>query len=289
MNYWRMSFRIGSRGDEMWPVCQKRGIAAIGYFSNDGRPIVKDCSKITVEEYNNNWRQKDPRNITGRSSLRKVAYEMKIGDVIYAKQGTEIVGRGKITSTYKYDPSILKGSQVVDWHHYVKVDWEKDFQKVSICLGAELTTVLQLKGERLHRLKAALASANRKSIEDIVAQDLAALNSEETYPEGPSKGRRYVNYYERNPELRKAATQIHGFRCTICGFDFKEYYGERGREYIEAHHLRPVSSCDEKTLVNPKTEMTVVCANCHRMMHRRKDNVLSPQELKKLIVKAKRE
>ncbi len=44
MNYWRMAFRIGDRGYEMWQDCYNRGIAAIGYYTDDGKPVVKDCS-----------------------------------------------------------------------------------------------------------------------------------------------------------------------------------------------------------------------------------------------------
>jgi 5-methylcytosine-specific restriction protein A len=68
-----------------------------------------------------------------------------------------------------------------------------------------------------------------------------------------------------------------------CNFDFKQRYGERGSNFIEVHHLKPVSSLDEATLVDPKTEMAVVCSNCHRMIHREKDNVLSLDELREII------
>lgn len=43
----------------------------------------------------------------------------------------------------------------------------------------------------------------------------------ETYVEGGPK-RQYVNVYERNPELRRAAISYHGTRCAACGFDFGE-------------------------------------------------------------------
>ena len=148
MNYWRMAFRVGPQGDEMWPDCRKRGIAAIGYYTSDGRPIVGDCSKLTENEYDNLWRRKDPKNTTGRASLRNVAYRMKIGDMIYVKQGPYIVGRGKVTSGYQHNPRILKGT-ASEWEHFVKVDWETDFHPIKILLGAELTTVLPLSGNRL--------------------------------------------------------------------------------------------------------------------------------------------
>lgn len=123
-------------------------------------------------------------------------------------------------------------------------------------------------------------------IEAIVDEDLNSLDieegREERYNEG-GKLKRYVNYYERNRGLNIAARRIHGTKCMVCGFDFGKQYGERGSGYIEVHHLHPVSSLKEKTEVDPKTEMAVVCSNCHRMIHRKKDNVLSLKELKILL------
>ena len=74
---------------------------------------------------------------------------------------------------------------------------------------------------------------------------------------------------ERNARLAKEAKRIHGYTCKLCGFDFEQGYGEIGREYIEAHHLTPISKLKgEKLLLNPTTDFTVLCANCHRMIHR---------------------
>jgi hypothetical protein len=119
------------------------------------------------------------------------------------------------------------------------------------------------------------------SIEATVEADLDSyFAEEEEFFEG-MKVRMYT--YERNPKLRSKAILLHGYKCKACGFDFKEKYGERGSEFIEVHHLNPVSSHEKETSLDPKTEMTVVCSNCHRMIHRRKDKILSLEELKKII------
>ncbi len=89
--------------------------------------------------------------------------------------------------------------------------------------------------------------------------------------------------YERNPENRKRAIEIHGVQCSVCGFDFEIFYGERGNGYIEVHHTKPLSSLDDKIVVNPYTDLVPVCSNCHRMIHRNKDRVLSIDEMKKII------
>lgn len=129
-----------------------------------------------------------------------------------------------------------------------------------------------------------LAASQTPTHEDVVDSDLDSLREEEEYFEG-SKKKRFTNYYERDPKLRAAAVQYHGVACKVCGFDFGEVYGERGRGYVEVHHLRPVSTLEGKTKVDPKKDMTVLCSNCHRMVHRRKGYVLAPEELKRLLEK----
>lgn len=75
---------------------------------------------------------------------------------------------------------------------------------------------------------------------------------------------------DRNARLAKAAKQLHGFVCKACGFDFERAYGELGRGYIEAHHLTPLSALPLNTPIalSPRDDFTVVCGNCHRMLHR---------------------
>ena len=60
----------------------------------------------------------------------------------------------------------------------------------------------------------------------------------------------YTTQYERNPTLRKRAIQIHGTSCMACGFNFFEFYGQRGKNYIEVHHVIPISEFKKEILVN---------------------------------------
>lgn len=93
----------------------------------------------------------------------------------------------------------------------------------------------------------------------------------------------YGKRYERNAKLREAAIRIHGYRCNICGFDFAEKYGDVGKDYIEVHHVKPLYQGLQD--VNPETDMICVCANCHRMIHRKKTAILQPEELERMIQK----
>lgn len=74
---------------------------------------------------------------------------------------------------------------------------------------------------------------------------------------------------ERNKKLSLKAKSVHGYKCKACGFDFEKTYGNIGKEFIEAHHLTPLSMLKgQKVTLDPKSDFTVLCANCHRMIHK---------------------
>ncbi len=72
----------------------------------------------------------------------------------------------------------------------------------------------------------------------------------------------------------------------VCDFNFELKYGERGKDYIEVHHINPISSHEGMEVeINPETDLVPVCSNCHRMIHRRHDDVLSVEQLKAFLRK----
>lgn len=94
-------------------------------------------------------------------------------------------------------------------------------------------------------------------------------------PQDQFDGQRRIKHHkrierQRNGKLAKDAKRIHGHICQGCGFDFFKVYGEKGSKYIDAHHLVPLSSLTEDgpVLLNLLKDFSVLCANCHRMIHR---------------------
>lgn len=91
---------------------------------------------------------------------------------------------------------------------------------------------------------------------------------------------------ERNSAVIKIAKQRFKERygkltCEVCEFDFNKHYGKIGEDYIEGHHTKPVSEMidNEETKVE---DIALVCANCHRMLHRKRP-WLAVNELKELL------
>jgi hypothetical protein len=55
--------------------------------------------------------------------------------------------------------------------------------------------------------------------------------------------------------------------CEGCEFEFQMRYGVRGLDFIEAHHSTPIAHIKAGTKLKV-TDLNMVCANCHRMLHR---------------------
>jgi 5-methylcytosine-specific restriction enzyme A len=68
--------------------------------------------------------------------------------------------------------------------------------------------------------------------------------------------------------------------CEVCGFDFEQTYGERGRGYIECHHIVPLHVAGPRT--TRLVDLALLCANCHRIIHARPP-WLTPAELRSVV------
>ena len=69
---------------------------------------------------------------------------------------------------------------------------------------------------------------------------------------------------KKNSELKRSGR----LSCEACGITFEQVYGERGRDFIECHHTKPLHAMKpgEKTKL---VDLVLLCANCHRMVHRK--------------------
>ena len=92
---------------------------------------------------------------------------------------------------------------------------------------------------------------------------------------------------ERRPRLRAAALEIHGYLCQVCGFVFERTYGAWGRGFVEVHHLQELGAVPaEGVEMDPATDLPVVCANCHRTIHRKAKRALTLVQLRRIIANA---
>lgn len=123
-------------------------------------------------------------------------------------------------------------------------------------------------------------------LRSIDAEKVIELTQEDDeFSEGKLSLKKHLQR-ERNPKLISRAKALFlsnngRLYCEVCDFDFKGKYGDLGENFIEAHHIKPVSTMNdgEKTRID---DIVMVCSNCHSMIHRKKP-WLNKDELKKLI------
>ena len=178
-------------------------------------------------------------------------------------------------------------------------DYTKGWQSMGILhyLGLKKEFRALFKGKSIETAVAELKETEDSSYQDLIRilegivqpevifqQDIESeiVEDYEIRSEG-KKTQYYTTRYERNPQNRQQAIAIHGTKCMACGFDFEKFYGERGKDYIEVHHIVPLATRDQQVNIDPRTDLIVVCSNCHRMIHRRKNDILTLEGLKRII------
>lgn len=110
------------------------------------------------------------------------------------------------------------------------------------------------------------------------ALDTVELTTDDAvFLEGRKKLKQHI-VRERNYRLvflaKKTFKEQHTGRlfCEACNFCFKDKYGVLGENFIEAHHIKPISALqdDETTRV---ADLMMLCSNCHSMVHRIKEEM----------------
>jgi hypothetical protein len=93
------------------------------------------------------------------------------------------------------------------------------------------------------------------------------------FPEGKLVERLHRSR-ERNSKVIQVAKEnfrkLHGrLYCQVCEFDFKDTYGQIGADFIEGHHTIAVKDMPPDYKTKPE-EIAMLCANCHRMVHKKR-------------------
>lgn len=145
---------------------------------------------------------------------------------------------------------------------------------------------------RFERIERNLFNVSFIDIKDIGNEANDNFESEVYDTAGNAEGRRLARYttkYERNSRNRLNAIKIHGTKCKACGFDFEKVYGAYGKNFIEVHHIKPLYDLEQEEIIDPKTDLVCLCSNCHRMIHRKRDSILTIEQLKQIIIPFKYE
>lgn len=260
MTHWRMAFRAGTNGEEMWPHCHRRGVAVIEYTPVDDL----DLSQYSPGEPKTAWSQLAPSQSV---SLRRFVVEMAVGDVIYVKQGQRIVGKGVVASDYFFDKkNRIKGPDGTPWQHQRRVEWVAGFPELPVKVGKQqVVTLISLTKEDVGIIERAVGNC---------FGDDSAIEGTKTEVVQIRR--------ERSQSLRDKAFNAAKGICCVCRRDFSKLLDGRGVRVLQVHHRNQLASADQPT-VTRLSDLAVVCANCHLLLHLDPKNALTVEALHRLL------
>jgi hypothetical protein len=87
---------------------------------------------------------------------------------------------------------------------------------------------------------------------------------------------------------RKVKADTGSLRCESCHFDFEQVFGPSLEGFCEVHHRNPLSS-DDTERETRLDDLAVLCANCHRAIHRLGPEMPTVGELAAMIRRSKRQ
>ncbi|WP_165637716.1 HNH endonuclease [Bradyrhizobium shewense] len=71
----------------------------------------------------------------------------------------------------------------------------------------------------------------------------------------------------RQEKLLDELERKGSIRCEVCLVDLVEQYGKHGLAGYEIHHRKPIANGSRETYLK---DLAILCANCHRVLHRTK-------------------
>jgi hypothetical protein len=215
---------------------------------------------------------------------------IEVGDrLFFLRLGAEpkgILGAGRaVTAVYEdthHDP-IRRGSGEAALYVRAEFDRILDPQTepilslVSLRRGrlARINWNTQVSGNSLDAVSAELERLWRAHLLEVDHPD----SSGEELSDCDSEQREALIHHRRRegklrkPKIEQVIRDKARLACEVpgCGFDFFDVYGEIGREFAHVHELSALGVHDGQS--EPElSELAIVCANCHAMIHRRGAN-----------------
>lgn len=284
--FWKIS--PGKEG-EGWKDCLKNGTIGIGWAHDTD---LHDYTEEEIEEYTESKGIKIPGYVANQ--LSKFIFQIKKDHIIVAYSSpSTIYGIGIVEENiWEFNRSVedkkycLRNTRKVNWINSF-LPQKIDNEEVIAELGVRQTIKAIQKQFFIDKILPLIPEDSKTKIYDLIIRSEISdfPNIEEDELDLSFKEKKKLRLHkslDRDPKLIKEAKKFHGYTCMACGFNYEEKYGEIGEDYIEAHHLIPFAELDENVDLSPKTDLVVLCANCHRMIHRFEDTS-NIKKFKKLI------
>lgn len=172
------------------------------------------------------------------------------------------------TSRYHY--SLARDTEFDQFRGRIRIEWDKQenrWFRQNLDANRRIVAVKDPTGKWV-------TPTGRESLLNlkvVPAVEQSDLDWPSSYKEG-GRNLRSHSAIERNGTLIRDSKarfkKLHGrLFCQACEFDFLAVYGE---DYIECHHTIPVHKLPSNGFTSIE-DVALLCANCHRIIHRRRE------------------
>ncbi len=266
MANWRMAFRNGTNGFDLWPdYCCRLGIAIIQYTPING----VDLSLYTVDRLPDEWALLGSPQ---KTSLKRFVFEMKVNDIIYVKSGPQIIGKGVVISPYYFDREGVVTVDGIAWEHQRKIRWI-DVPPVPNSTNQNILTVKPLMIGDVSAIESQYRDYSYDTPSSATLSDIEGLRYEIV-----------TTTCQRSRKLRDRAMRQSRGICGVCKIDYSQVLAGRGIRVLQVHHKRMLSqrAAPARTSL---ADLVFVCANCHLLLHLDPRRPLTVSQLRKLLGK----
>lgn len=229
--------------------------------------IKEEFPGVSIEDVQNDYFLGELiNNQKGIYYFKKVGMNAPEGSLVLFQFDNMIIASAKLLSIEKFDAPVHGQYFGV---YYFDVNSIRVFQPISLGeineIDINITSFSQAKQEvnSLYRLE--VEELIKKKQTTLMADELPILECNKL-KEGTKK-RVLVNSYERNYKARQVCIEYYGSICSICGFDFGQFYGDEFEGKIHVHHLKALYEINEEYEVDPINDLRPVCPNCHLALH----------------------
>ncbi len=209
----------------------------------------------------------------------------KLDDMDYGEKGEIYFYRSKKLYTCHKQTYKKRIGIRIFWDSDLKKDIKREFKEIFLKLSNDQDSDSTFSKDGYLRFEKIKDNIHISIIsQKTVDNDIESLRIEDGILSKEGKRKSYYGHrYERIGKNRKKALEIHGTICFGCGIDLEEKYGERGKGFIEVHHIKPLSHQKKEIVIDPEKDLIPLCPNCHRIVHRFPSDILSIDQLRNIV------
>lgn len=169
--------------------------------------------------------------------------------------------------------------------------FDPSYEGEGLSAGSKLDEEIWSEFSTKHSYLSETADAIRRNFSGLTSpqsstQESELVNEDEEFPEGRILTRIHKQKERSSTVVRKKKTHVLNLSgklvCEACDFDFADFYGDLGQGFAECHHNLPLSTIQIITKIK-MSDLSIVCSNCHRMLHRIRPWI-KVEQLKQLLV-----